>query len=103
MPCPGCQWCRSKTVPQFENDDDEVVFWSEHKPEMFGLKERRIKVGKDFGQRKKLPEDRKVSVTMLLDPWLKTALVEQARKRGVGYQTLARMWLAERLQQESKT
>lgn len=102
MPCRGCKWCKSSTVPEFKDDDDEVRFWSHHTPEQFGLKLRRVKLGPNFGAKKGVSDTRKQSVTMLLDPWLKKALIEQAEQRGVGYQTLARMWLAERVQEELK-
>ncbi|HXE72034.1 MAG TPA: CopG family antitoxin [Candidatus Nitrosotenuis sp.] len=94
MPCTGCEWCRSGRVPEFADDDEAAAFWAEHEPEQFGLATRKVRLGEKAQRRRKL------SVTMLMDPWLKQALEELASRRGVGYQTLARMWLAERVQQE---
>ncbi len=92
MRCTGCEWCRSGNVPEFAHDDEAADFWAEHEPEQFGLVPRKVRLGKKA--------ERKLSVTMLMDPWLKKALEDLAAQRGVGYQTLARIWLAERVRNE---
>ena len=96
MLCQGCKWCMSKTIPEFKDDEELADFWARHDPVRFGLPETRVNVSPKAGKLKKL------TITMLLDPWMKAALIEQAEKRSIGYQTLARMWLAERLQAEQR-
>lgn len=86
MASAGCEWCRSKTVPEFRDDEEMALFWTEHTPEQSGLSTRSLRPSRTKERQKK------VSVTMLLDPWLKEALVEQATRRGIGDQTLARLW-----------
>jgi len=43
MACPGCEWCHSKTVPEFADDDELALFWVEHTPEQFGLTTRSLR------------------------------------------------------------
>jgi predicted DNA binding CopG/RHH family protein len=44
---------------------------------------------------------RKTQISLRLDPKTITRLKTVAQQRGVGYQTLIRMWVMERLSQES--
>ena len=81
-----------KKIPKFKTERDEAKFWDEHSFADFvdGLEETRV----DF------PKPKKHAVPILLEEGRIHALKQLASAIGVGYGTLVRMWIIERLKHE---
>ncbi len=81
-------------LPHFESEQEEAEFWATHDSTEYA---------EDFA-----PTDvsfvdarpRKTQISLRLDRESITALKRVAERKGVGYQTLIRMWVMERLEQE---
>lgn len=83
-------------IPGFQNIEEEAEFWDTHDVTEFvgnELQPVEVTVGPDLADR----------LTVRLDRADREALARQARTKGVGPSTLARMWLKERLRQEAET
>ncbi|MFH1115842.1 MAG: BrnA antitoxin family protein [Pseudomonadota bacterium] len=85
---------RKKRIPEFENEDQEREFWASHDSTEY--------VGWEKAQRMKFPElkpsTRTISVRLpesMLDD-----LKIPANKRDVPYQSLLKIYLAERIREE---
>lgn len=80
-------------IPAFASVDEEAAFWDAHDFTDFAEESRPVAVvvGGDLAAR----------LTLRLDKADRELLAKQARARGVGPSTLARMWLKERLRQEA--
>ena len=81
-------------IPAFANIEEEAAFWDTHDFTDF-LSEStpvQITVGEELAER----------LTVRLDQADRQELIRRARAKGVGPSTLARMWLKERLHQESE-
>jgi predicted DNA binding CopG/RHH family protein len=84
-------------MPYFNSEQEESDFWDTH-------------VITDYLE-ELTPTDavfvdarpRKTLISLRLDPATIAQLKAIARQKGVGYQTLMRMWVMERLEHESKT
>ena len=82
-------------IPAFQSIEEEAAFWDTHDVTDF-LDESQpaeISVGQELAER----------LTIRLDKADRELLVKEARANGVGPSTLARMWLKERLREETKS
>jgi hypothetical protein len=85
----------SGRIPSFANREEEVAFWDTHDiTEFVGqeLQPVEVTLGGELAER----------LTLRLDKADRAELARQARIKGVGPSTLARIWLKERLRQEAK-
>lgn len=89
---------RLKKLPPFGNENEEFDFWSIHDSADF-FNDTEVVTGKVTVRKRKLPKKR---ITMLLDPRLKLTLEKIAAEKGIPYQTLIRMWLREKVNQENQ-
>jgi len=100
--CTGCSHCDSgivaaEAVLDFDDEDELEVFWSRHK--ISGPSKLQVTLS-ERGERhlakiRDRSGQRKQRVTMMLDPQLKRNLEDLAASLGIGYQTLAQIYLAE--------
>ncbi len=84
---------RKSKIPKFKSYEEEAKFWDTHDTTEFldELKEvRNIK----------FPKPRKRLVSMRLDDAMVKSLKAVATTKGIGYLTLMRMWIAERMSKE---
>lgn len=82
-------------IPVFTSIEEESAFWDTHDFTDY-LEESRpveVTIGAELAER----------LTLRLDKADRKLLAKQARAKGVGPSTLARMWLKERLHLESET
>lgn len=80
-------------IPSFQEIEEEAAFWDTHsfsdfKDELVAVE---VKVSRNLS----------TPLTVRLDPQDRTELVRLAEANGVGPSTLIRMWVRERLKQES--
>ena len=83
-------------IPAFNSIEEEAAFWDTHDvTELVGneLQPVEATVGPDLADR----------LTVRLDRADREALARKAKVLGVGPSTLARMWLRERLRQETES
>lgn len=102
--CQGCEQCQASimspdTQLNFESEEEMENFWARHSigqnaQARFALSDKGQRQLEDTSRRLK---ERKLRITMMIDPWLKQTLEELARPLGLGYQTLAHVYLAERV------
>ena len=86
---------KEKTIPDFADEQAEAAFWDEHdSTELMGASEEVAVTFVDARPPKK-------QVSLRLDPATIDQLKQVAGGKGIGYQTLIRMWVMERLTQES--
>jgi hypothetical protein len=80
-------------IPRFKSREEEAEFWDTHDTTEFEdeFEEVQIKGARPLGH----------ILAVRLDGRTIARLGAEARKKGVGASTLARMWLLERLEQES--
>ena len=87
--------CSVPKIPQFANEQEEAEFWATHDATEFLGETEPVNV--TFVDAR--PPKRQISLR--LDPNVIDKLKAIATQKGVGYQTLIRMWVMERLAQES--
>ena len=95
--CPGCRACIEGKIPDFVDEDEEEAFWDVHSPAQFPLRSVKVRLKGRGRPVALLPRQR---VTLMLNPRLKERLIELAKKRGIGYQTLIQDYLLERVERE---
>lgn len=83
----------TKHIPNFKSQAEEAKFWNTHSVTdyLHELKEVR---------NLKFPKPRKRLVSVRMDDALIKSLKEVANTKDIGYLTLLRMWIAERLSKE---
>ena len=86
---------RKKTIPKFKSEQEEVRFWKTHSITEF---EDDLVEVKNMRFRK----PSKQLISLRIDGHMIASLKESAAKKGLGYLTLIRMWIAERLSQENR-
>ena len=86
---------RKKTIPKFKSEHDEVQFWKTHSITEF---EDELVEVKNIHFRR----PRKRLISLRVDEHMIASLKESAAKKGLGYLTLVRMWIAERLSKENR-
>jgi len=82
-------------IPQFASEQEEAEFWATHDATEF-LDETKP-VNMTFVDAR--PPKKQISLR--LDPEVINQLKTVASRKGIGYQTLIRMWVMERLGQEA--
>jgi len=81
-------------IPKFANEQEEAEFWATHDATEF-LQDTQP-VDMTFTDAR----PRKTQIAIRFDPNTLRELRAVAQRKGVGYQTLIRMWVMERLTQE---
>ncbi|MBI4318551.1 MAG: hypothetical protein HY675_08680 [Chloroflexi bacterium] len=82
-------------VPKFESDDEAREWFESH--DMSEILDRGVEVPAEYVGP---PRPKKKLVSLRLDEETINQLKDVARKKGLGYQTLSRVWLRERLAEE---
>jgi hypothetical protein len=88
-------------VPVFRTEEEEAAYWETH-----ALGEALLFDSGDEGADPRLPPPRgrkyhrAEMISLRLDPHLLRGLKQLAAERGIGYQTMLKQWLAERLEAE---
>jgi predicted DNA binding CopG/RHH family protein len=82
-------------IPKFANEQEEAEFWDTHSITDFLDELTPVDVTVIDSR------PRKEQISLRLDRETITRLKAVARQRGIGYQTLIRMWVMERLNQEA--
>lgn len=85
-----------KKMPEFKTEEEEVHFWDKHSLDEFDHELELIENVKFIKPQKKL-------VSVRLDPQQIDVLKKIALGKGIGYLTLIRMWITEKLKEEVKT
>lgn len=83
-----------KMIPKFKSEREEAKFWKTHAITTF--EDDLIEV-----KNVKFPRPRKRLISLRLDDAMIAQLKRRATKKGLGYLTLIRMWIAERLIKEN--
>ncbi|MBW3633568.1 MAG: BrnA antitoxin family protein [Chloroflexi bacterium] len=80
-------------IPAFTNVEEEAAFWDTHDFTDFAEESTPVQltVGRERAERR----------TLRLDQADRQELAKHAREKGIGPSTLARIWLKERLRQET--
>jgi predicted DNA binding CopG/RHH family protein len=81
-------------LPTFANEQEEAEFWATHDSMQYQEDSEAVEVTFEDAR------PRKTQISLRLDAESIAELRAVARRKGVGYQTLIRMWVVERLAQE---
>ena len=84
----------TKNIPKFKSEREEVKFWKNHSITEF---EDDLVETKNV----RFPKPRKRLISLRIDDTTVSALKKSASKKGVGYLTLIRIWIMERLSKEN--
>lgn len=85
----------TKTIPKFKSEREEAKFWENHSITEFEDDLVEIKYVR-------FPKPRKRLISLRIDDTMISSLKKTAAKKGLGYLTLIRMWIAERLSKENR-
>lgn len=85
----------TKTIPKFKSEYEEAKFWKNHSITEF--EDDLTKVGNV-----KFPKPRKRLISLRIDDAMISSLKKTAAQKGLGYLTMIRMWIAERLSKENR-
>ena len=88
---------RLKPIPEFKNEDEEREFWATHSSVDYV---NWSKARRDVTFPNLKPSTKTVSIR--LPEWLIGSLKTLANKKDVPYQSLVKMFLAEKVKEESK-
>jgi predicted DNA binding CopG/RHH family protein len=96
---------RMRKIPQFKSEDEEREFWDSHSFLDFPEEVEEVE---PFSPTPKLKEEilsgkrrRKMKkISLRFDPYLIEMIKKIAKRKSIPYQSLIRMWLAERLEEE---
>ena len=80
-------------IPKFRSEDEERAFWSAHDAAEFLPDTEEVR-GPIVDARPKK------AISLRMDQETVEDLKELAHRKGIGYQTLMRMWVKERLERE---
>lgn len=82
-------------IPRFKNYQEEAEFWDTHSITEFWdeLKPVKVRFAKNLSE----------GITVRFDPETMIKLRSQAAKKRIGPTTLVRMWIVERLEQDSSS
>jgi predicted DNA binding CopG/RHH family protein len=83
----------TKRIPHFESDDQAAEFWDTH--DFTEYAEDTVPAPDVV-----FPKPHLKQISLRLSPAQISRLKQVAAGKGVGYQTMLRMWIAERLHQE---
>lgn len=83
-----------KSIPKFKSEQEEAKFWKTHSITEFE---------DDLVETKNIhfPKPRKRLISLRIDDAMVNSLKKAAAKKGLGYLTLIRMWITERLAKET--
>jgi predicted DNA binding CopG/RHH family protein len=84
-----------KHIPKFKNEDEEAKFWDTHSVTDYLHELKEV-------HNVKFPKPRKRLVSMRLDYNQINSLKQVAASKGIGYLTLIRLWIYERLSKERR-
>jgi len=81
---------RWNQIPEFEDEKDEAVFWTEHSldPRLMNASVQRQNVRES------------TTITLRFDPQMLSRIKRLARHRYLNYQSMIKQWLSERLEEE---
>ncbi len=86
----------AKRIPTFKSDQEEAEFWDTHdSTDYLGDTEPAESTFEDARPQKR-------SISLRIDGDAIDALKDIAGRKGIGYQTLIRMWVMERLEKETE-
>ena len=85
-----------KTIPTFKSEQEEADFWETHDSTHYLDETEPVEVS--FVDTR--PQKR--SISLRIDGDTIDLLKDIAGRKGIGYQTLIRMWVMERLEKETK-
>jgi len=80
-------------VPQFDGEDAEAVYWADT-----GVAPRLMELA--LAQSGEGIES--VTISLRMDPRMLSKIKRLARSRYLGYQSMIKQWLSERMEQETK-
>jgi predicted DNA binding CopG/RHH family protein len=83
---------KTKTLPQFANEQEEAAFWDAHDSTEYLSATEAIDV--TFVDARPA----KQQISLRLEPAVIERLKQIAHSKGIGYQTMIRMWVMERLE-----
>ncbi len=81
-------------IPKFKNIQEEAEFWDSHDTTDFEDEFKTVKA--------RFAKNLSEGVTVRFDPVTSNKLKVEAHQKGIGPTTLIRMWILERLNQESR-
>ena len=84
-----------KSIPKFKSEREEARFWKSHSITEFEDELTEVK-------NVHFPKPRKRLISLRIDDAMISALKKSASKKGVGYLTLIRIWIMERLSKEHR-
>ena len=89
-------------LPVFKDEQEESEFWDTHDSTQF-LEETTPAAIRFSGPHPSHPRPRKVHISLRIDQETLDSLKSVAGQYGIGYQTLIRMWVMERLALQLKS
>ena len=81
-------------IPHFKSEKEEVAFWDKHSATEFLNELKEVKL--------KFPKPRKRPISLWMEEGRIEALKHLAAAKGIGYLTLVRMWVVEKLNAETR-
>lgn len=88
---------RLKPIPRFQNEDEERDFWATHDTTEYFDTNKPIKL--DLSKLKPSTE----TISLRLPEWLIARIKQLANKQDVPYQSLMKIFLAERVEKELRS
>ncbi|MHB8841510.1 MAG: CopG family antitoxin [Candidatus Aquicultor sp.] len=85
-----------KKIPHFKNEEEEREFWQAHSATEF------LDDMEDVTDEVIVTRPKKRLLSFRIDDEVIERLQKLARRKGIGYQTLMRVWVMERLEEEEK-
>lgn len=91
-------------IPKFKSEKEEAEFWDTHSIVKIWDQLEKAKIELSNSLKEKMQERRKAKklISLRLEPEQIESLKDVASKKGIGYLTLIRMWVNEKLSQEQK-
>jgi predicted DNA binding CopG/RHH family protein len=91
-------------IPKFKSEEEEAEFWDTHSIAKIWNQLEKAKVELSHPLKAKINERRKAKkfISLRLEPEQIESLKTLSSKKGIGYLTLIRMWVSEKLSQERK-
>jgi len=78
-------------VPLFDNEQAEVDFWTEYRPDLRLMENSVASVSES---------SESVTITLRIDPRMLARIKRLARSRYLNYQSMIKQWLSERMEHE---
>lgn len=85
---------RARQIPEFKSAEEEAAFWEKHSVAPYWDQLEPVQF--------KITRPRKKQVSIRFDPNILEQVRAVAEKKGIPYQTLVQMWVAEKLQEVRK-